>query len=385
LKRTGKTETVGRIRRRAAGSGFPFAAFVSAWILLFLSFFAAPGIALPEGVRPQPLGAESPSTNSPQAASSQGQQANPQPLGSIYGTVVDPRGNVIASATVQLEQGDRSPARAAATDGEGYFRFDGVAAGAFQLSITAKGFAPLTKTGDLLPGQALDLFDLPVQIAAATTVVEVKYTKYQLAEQQVEIEEKQRVLGVFPNFYVTYDSNAPSLAPRQKFQLALRASIDPVTFLGAGAAAGLEQALDLFNGYGQGAQGFAKRYGAAYADGFIGTVLGGALLPSLLKQDPRYFYKGVGSTRSRVLYALENAVICKGDNGRWQANYSGILGSLAAGGISNFYYPPQNRGAALVFENTSLGIGLSGLQNIFQEFIVRRLTPHAPPVQGGNP
>lgn len=298
---------------------------------------------------------------------------------------MDPNGNVIASASVQLEPGDRSPTKAATTDGSGFFRFDGVAAGPFQLSITAKGFATFTKTGDLLPGQALDLFELPVQIASATTVVEVKYSQYQLAEQQVEIEEKQRVLGVFPNFYVTYDNHAPALAPSQKFRLALRTNIDPVTFLGAGAAAGVEQAFDVFNGYGQGAQGYAKRFGASYADGFIGTMIGGAILPSLFKQDPRYFYKGVGSTRSRLLYALANAVICKGDNGRWQANYSGILGSLAAGGISNLYYPPQNRGAALVFENTSLGIGLSGLQNIFQEFIVRRLTPHAPPVQTGNP
>ena len=82
-------------------------------------------------------------------------------------------------------------------------------------------------------------------------------------------------------------------------------------------------------------------------------MIGDAILPSILKQDPRYFYKGSGTTRSRILYALANAVVCKGDNGHWQPDYSGILGSLAAGGISNLYYPASNRnGVQLTFENT---------------------------------
>ena len=140
----------------------------------------------------------------------------------------------------------------------------------------------------------------------------------------------------------------------------------------------MQQAADGFKGYGQGSQGYAKRFGANYADGFIGNMIGGAILPSILKQDPRYFYKGTGSKRSRVLYALANAVVCKGDNGHWQVDYSGILGSLAAGGISNLYYPASSRnGAGLTFENTLMGIAGSGIGNLFQEFLVRRLTPHA--------
>jgi hypothetical protein len=150
--------------------------------------------------------------------------------------------------------------------------------------------------------------------------------------------------------------------------------------------AGLEQADDGFSGYGQGTQGYAKRFGASYADSFIGNMIGGAILPSLLKQDPRYFYKGTGSTGSRILYALANAVVCKGDNGHWQPDYSGILGSLAAGGISNLYYPSSNRsGVGLTFENTLIGIGGSGIGNLFQEFLIRRLTPHARDPQANNP
>ena len=117
----------------------------------------------------------------------------------------------------------------------------------------------------------------------------------------------------------------------------------------------------------------------SYADTVTGTFIGSAILPSLLKQDPRYFYKGTGSTRSRILYAIANSVICKGDNGHWQPNYSGILGSLAAGGISNLYYPAQDRdGAELTFENALIGIGNGAAANLLQEFLIRKLTPNLP-------
>ena len=214
-------------------------------------------------------------------------------------------------------------------------------------------------------------------VAAAVTEVRVSVTRSELAEEQVKLEEKQRVLGFIPNFYVSYNQHAPPLSPKQKFELAWKTNVDPVSFAASGVVAGVEQARNAFSGYGQGAQGFGKRYGASYADGFIGTMIGGAVLPSLLKQDPRYFYKGSGSTRSRIGYALANAVVCKGDNGHWQANYSGILGALAAGGISNLYYPASSRdGAGLTFENTVIGIAASGAANLFQEFLVRKLTPH---------
>src|SRR4029077_15982729 len=180
-------------------------------------------------------------------------------------------------------------------------------------------------------------------------------------------QEKQRALGFIPNFYVSYVPNAAPLAPKQKFELAWKEMVDPVTFGLTGAIAGIQQAQNDFSGYGQGAQGYAKRYGAAYADTVTSTLIGSALLPSLLKQDPRYFYKGTGSKRSRFLYAVANSVICKGDNGKWQPNYSSILGSLAAGGISNSYYPAKDRGAGLTFENAALGIGATAAANLLQE------------------
>ncbi len=191
---------------------------------------------------------------------------------------------------------------------------------------------------------------------------------------------------MIPNFYVSYVPNAAPLASKQKFQLAWRTTIDPVNFAITGAIAGVQQATNTFSGYGQGAQGYGKRYGASYADLVTGTFIGSAILPSLLKQDPRYFYKGTGSVRSRVLYAIANSVICKGDNGHWQANYSGILGSLASGGISNLYYPEQNRnGAALTVENTLIGIGETAATNLLQEFVIRKLTPNLPHQQSNTP
>jgi hypothetical protein len=155
--------------------------------------------------------------------------------------------------------------------------------------------------------------------------------------------------------------------------------VDPVTFGLIGVIAGIQQAENDFSGYGQGAEGYAKRYGASYANFVSGTFIGSAILPSVLKQDPRYFYKGTGGTRSRILYALANSVICKGDNGRWQPNYSSILGNLAAGGISNLYYPADDRnGVGLTFESAAIGIGATAAANLFQEFLVRKLTPNLP-------
>jgi hypothetical protein len=301
-----------------------------------------------------------------------------QTAGTISGTVVDQNGNFLLAARVSLTRSGQTEEKTHESDGAGHFVFTAIPPGPFQLTVTGEGFATQQVPGVLHPGEALEVPLISLPIAAATTEVRVSVTNYELAEEQVKIEEKQRVLGFIPNFYVSYQQDALPLRPKQKFELAWKTSIDPVTFAATGAFAGVQQAQNEFSGYGQGAHGYAKRYGAAYGDAVIGTMIGGAILPSLLKQDPRYFYKGTGSTRSRIMYALANAVICKGDNGHWQFDYSGILGALAAGGISNLYYPASSRnGAGLTFENTLIGIGGSAVGNLFQEFLIRRLTPHA--------
>jgi len=279
---------------------------------------------------------------------------------------------------VKLSQEDPSLVQEATSDSDGQFYFGGIAPGPFQLTITSTGFAPQTTAGNLHSGEDYAAPAVVLALAASSSEVRVAMTPVEVAEAEIKDEEKQRVLGVIPNFYVTYNPAAVPLNPRQKFELAWKATVDPVNFGLTAAVAGIQQAANQFSGYGQGAQGYGKRFGAAYADSVTGTFVGGAILPSLLKQDPRYFYKGTGSRHRRFFYAVANAVICKGDNGHWQANYSGLLGSLAAGGISNLYYPATDRDATVTFENTLIAIGSTAANNILQEFVIRKLTRNAP-------
>jgi hypothetical protein len=299
--------------------------------------------------------------------------------GDVTGTVVDQTGAVVSGARVTLTSADGPPNREMLTGENGEFSFGKIAAGAFKVTVTSAGLAAQTYSGVLAPGQ---LYIVPqIALAIATEMTEVRVVGLgptELAEVQIKEQEKQRILGVIPNFYISYVHDAVPLTPKQKFELAWKTTIDPVTFVIVGAVAGVEQAQNQFSAYGQGAQGYGKRYGAAFADTVTGTFIGGALFPALMKQDPRYFYKGTGSTRSRILYAIANSVICKGDNGHWQFNYSGISGGLVAGGISNLYYPPKDRGAGLVFENEAIGIGGTAVTNLIQEFLIPKLTPNLP-------
>jgi len=315
----------------------------------------------------------------------QSQPPAQQSSGRISGTVVDPSGAVIAGAHVKLTRDDQTsnqtpsqaPSQEAVTDDNGQFSFANIAAGPFQLAITAAGFATKASSGILHSGENYTV--PPIALTIGTDVQEMRVTPSptEVAEDQIKDQEKQRVLGFIPNFYVSYIPNAAPLDTKQKFELAWKTTVDPITFAVTAAAAGIEQADDQYQGYGQGAQGYGKRYGAAYADLVTGTFIGSVILPSLLKQDPRYFYKGTGSARSRLLYAIANSVICKGDNGRRQANYSYVLGDFAAAGISNAYYPADDRGAGLTFGNAAIGIGATAAANVLQEFVIRKLTPNA--------
>jgi Carboxypeptidase regulatory-like domain len=301
---------------------------------------------------------------------------------SIHGTVTSTDGSVYQGARVELWAGADGGRTAAVgqTDSDGAFSFANLPAGPFRLTVSSAGFLQQELSGVLGPGQAFEARTIVLRMASASSEVLVSGgSQVEIAQAQLNLEEKQRVLGVLPNYYVSYDHNAAPLTTKQKYQLAWRTEIDPVTFLMTGFVAGVEQADNTFAGYGQGSQGYAKRFGANYADGFVGTILGGAILPSWFKQDPRYFYKGTGSVASRAGYAIANAVICKGDNGRWQPNYSAIIGGLAAGGISNLYYPASDRSnVSVAFENDAIGTAEGALQNLIQEFIVRKLTPRLP-------
>ena len=300
-----------------------------------------------------------------------------QSWGTIIGTVLDRTGAVSVGAKVRLTRKHPFLSQEVASGNTGQYSFSHVPPGSFQITVTAPGFTTQVFSADLRPGQALLVPPIVLAVATAATEVRVEGSTVEVAEAQIKEQEKQRVLGFIPNFYVSYIHDAAPLTPKQKFRLALKTAVDPVTFLGTGIYAGVEQAADRFPEYGQGAQGYAKYFGAGYAGAVSGIFIGNAILPSLLKQDPRYFYKGAGTTRTRILYALASPVICKGDNKRWQPNYSFILGSIAVGGISNLYVPAGDRnGAGLIFENALIRIGEGSLGGILQEFVLPRLTPH---------
>ena len=308
------------------------------------------------------------------------QQTSGAPLaGTIKGSIVDRTGAVVPGARVSLARQNQPLSPDVISGADGQFSYASIAPGPFQLTVNASGFSPQSATGLLHPGEILTVPAVTLTVATALTEVDVALSPVEVAEEQIKDEEKQRVLKVIPNFYVTYDPHAVPLDSRQKFKLAWRSTVDPVNFGIIGMIAGIQQAQNSFSGYGQGAQGYGKRYGASFADFAAGTFIGSAILPSVLKQDPRYFYKGTGSHRSRFLYAVANSVICKGDNGQWQPNYSNVLGNLAAGGISNLYYPAENRnGPGLTFENALIGIGATAIANVVQEFVFRKVTSNVP-------
>jgi hypothetical protein len=299
--------------------------------------------------------------------------------GIIQGVVTGKDGEVYEGVRVALAIGGALASQTQATNGEGEFTFVNVPAGHFTLTVTSDGFASQTFSGALQPGQTFDAPPIILSLEEATSVVRVSAAQQEeIAEEQVHIEEKQRVLGVLPNFYVSYDKNPVPLTSRQKFSLAWRTLADPYTWAMTGIFAGVEQANNAFSGYGQGAQGYAKRFGANAGDTFFSTEIGNAILPSLLKQDPRYFYKGTGTVWQRTGYAIATVFVCKGDNMRWQFNYSGILGGLAAGGISNLYYPASDHDdARTTFVDAGIGLAGAAVQNLFQEFVVKKLTPSA--------
>ena len=365
MKPTKKDSCAKSLGRNVRSLSLGIGSFV--WMSLSVLFCASPVVAQ----------SQQPPT---QAGASTGQQVPAEQLsGTVSGTVVDPSGAAVGGARVKFTSKDQSANREVLSDDDGQFSFADIAPGPFQLTITAEGFATQVLSGVLHPGETYTPPQIALALATETTAMLVEPPLNEVAEEQIREEEKQRVLGVIPNFYVSYAHHPVPLSPKQKFELAWKTMVDPVTFGINGAIAGIQQAGNDFAGYGQGAQGYGKRYGADFADSVTGIFIGGAILPSLLKQDPRYFYKGTGSTRSRILYAIANSVICKGDNGHWQANYSSVLGSLASGGISNLYYPESNRnGAALTFENTAIGIGATAAANLLEEFLVRKLTRNVP-------
>ena len=310
------------------------------------------------------------------AISSAAQQISaPEPQsGTIVGTVVDDTGAVVPGATILLRGQTRDDERRAVTLDNGFFRMDGVKpATRYQVAVSAAGFAQWTSAEIVLtPSQYLILTGINLRVASVQTTVNVVPTE-ELAVQQLKAEEQQRILGVIPNFYVAYDKDAAPLTAKMKFHLATKFLTDPVTAAGFALNAATYQ-MGGYPSYQQGAKGYGQRLGATFAGGYTNILVGDAVLPSLLHQDPRYFYQGTGTAKSRLLHALSSPFVIRGDDGRREINLSDIGGDLASGAIANAYYPEKDRGANLVLSSALIGAGGRAANAIFQEFVLHKFT-----------
>ena len=305
--------------------------------------------------------------------SAQSNEAPNTRTGSILGTVVDSNNDAIPNATVVLQNPVGNPL-AIATNVDGSFAFRDVTPGvAYQITVSAEGFAGWGSSVSVEAGQEKALTDVTLRIAAVHRAVTVSYSSQEVAAQQVKEEEHQRVLGFIPNIFVTYEPHPEPLTAKMKFHLTYKGLTHPTFFAFEGLWAGVEQAAHMTD-YRQGARGYGERFGANLASGSSEALFGNAILPSLLHQDPRYFYRGSGTKGSRAWHAIIAPLVCQGDNGKSQPNYSQLGGSLISAALSNTYYPDSQRGPGLVFTNFGTSMGLHVALGLAQEFLLDKVT-----------
>lgn len=310
---------------------------------------------------------------------------DPQTGGSISGTVKDTSGAPVAAAEVTVV-GKKPPVhRTLATDDQGSYRFAGLPAGIYQVTVSGQGLEPMqAMTVPLGEGEAYNLPITATPVPKFSSTVTVTATPVEIATAQVHEEMKQRVLGVIPNFYTSYLWNAAPMTPKLKYHLVFRSVFDPITIAGAAGIAGAEQWRNTYPGYGPGWEGYGKRFGASYADSFVARLVGDAMLPAVFHQDPRYFYRGSGSWETRTGYSLKQSVLCRGDNGKTQFAYSRLLGDFIAAGFSNVYHAPSDRTASVTFRDAGVIIGADAVENLLREFLSKSLTSHVPKFANGK-
>ncbi len=306
--------------------------------------------------------------------------------GILSGTVLDVNGDVVQGARVELMSMSNEPPQSVQSGSDGQFAFEHVAAGVYRLRVTGPDMSPYT-SGEigLKSGENLIVPAIKLAVTGGVTSVTVVGDPEVLSQEQVRIAVQQRIAGVIPNFYSSYDWNAPPMLAKQKYVLSLRSILDPVSFVAVAGVAGAEQYQNVFPAYGSGLEGYGKRYGAAFANHVSGTLLSRAVYPALFHEDPRYFYKGKGSIMSRAFYAMSTAVMARSDSGRWVPNYANVLGNFSAGAISNAYYPASDRGFSLTLLNGLAETGADAASNLVREFVLKGITSHVPSGANGQP
>ncbi len=178
-----------------------------------------------------------------------------------------------------------------------------------------------------------------------------------------------RLFWTLPNFLtVENGKQAPPMTSKGKFRVVLRTSFDPVEFPYIAFLAGISQAQDSEPGFGQGAAGYGKRFGAAFVDNVDENFWTAAVLPSLFHQDPRYLQLGKGGFLHRLGYSMSRQIVTRGDSGQTEFNVSEVLGSATAAGISNLYHPAGDRTFANTMSVWGTQVGWDTVSSIVKEF-----------------
>jgi hypothetical protein len=291
----------------------------------------------------------------------------------ILGTVADDNSDPIPNATVVLQSPTGGQVTGTTIE-DGTFVMHDVTPGiAYQIAIRADGFSEWSSSVSVDPGQQKRLGEIKLRVLASERTITVSYSSREVAVEQLKAEESQRVLGFIPNMFVTYEPHPEPLTAAMKFHLTYKGLTHPTFFAFQALWAGVQQSADMTD-YRMGAPGYGERLGADLAGAVTEGLFANAILPSLLHQDPRYFYRGSGSKGSRAWHALSAPFICEGDNGKLQPNYSQWGGSLIAASLSNTYYPDSARGVGLTFTNFGTSMGLHVALGMAQEFLLPRFT-----------
>ncbi len=341
--------------------------------------------ALPES--PSALRAAQSSSSLPTASGQTGLQTG---TASISGQIEDFTAAAVPGALLQLDAiagPDRTTSkRTLSADAAGTFHFSDLPPGIYRVTATASNMGTYVSAEiHLAPGESLQLTKIALAVGPTHADIQVMATPQQIAAEQVHEQEHQRVFGIFPSFYSSYIWDAAPLDTKQKYGLALHSILDPFAFVGAAAVAGVQQERDTYPGYGSGPAAYGKRFGAAYATQAASRVIGSAILPSIFHQDPRYFYKGSGTNKSRALYAIRSTFVTRGDNGHLEPNYSYMIGAFASGSVAYGLHPASDRSVSTIFTNGFLQIGTHAGDELLREFLLRRLTPHVPAYKTGQP
>jgi hypothetical protein len=309
------------------------------------------------------------------------QRAVAQDTGSIQGTVTDSSGAPIFGAVVAVDGADGNR-KMTATDVQGVFKISSLTLGNYSIRISAAGLSDWT--AENVPSSVnpeSNPLKAVLQVAPEVTTITVGVSENEVAAAQLNQELKQRVLGIIPNYYVSYENNPAPLSSKQKLHLGLRTLVDPTTFAATGITAGIQQSMNSYHQWGQGSEAYAKRFAAAYGTVATNLMITSVLAESAFHQDPRYFYSGRGTKAQRAWYAIESAFRAKGDNGKWQPPYAGVSGAIAAAEISQLYYPGSRTQYTLL--GRTLMFHFAGLMalNLGEEFLLKKVTHHAPQVQ----